>query len=82
MNISNPNNFRFISSYLGNDVEIEGYYVFEDGTELDWKSNWTLLRGASYDGILFGTQNSAYAGSWADEPVSGGFPYICEKNDQ
>merc|ERR1712037_131199 len=65
-----------------NDVEIEGYYVFEDGTEVDWKSNWIEMTGAIEDGILFGTYNSLLAGAWSDDPISRVRPYICEKNDQ
>lgn len=49
---------------------------------MDWVSNWNLMTGASHDGILFGTQNSVYAGSWADGLISDGWPYVCEKNDQ
>ena len=40
------------------------------------------MTGASQDGILFNTEIKAYAGSWTDEPISHGWPYICEKNDQ
>ena len=40
------------------------------------------MDGASHDGILFGTWNNVYAGSWADDPISVVTPYICEKNDQ
>ena len=82
VNVSSSNNLRFISSYLGNDVEIEGYYVFEDNTELDWVSNWNIMSGASQDGILFNTEINVHAGSWTDEPISYIWPYICEKNDQ
>ena len=49
---------------------------------MDLVSNWNLMDGASQDGIVLGTHNDAYAGNWADEPVSHGHPYICEKNDQ
>ena len=69
---------------IANDVEIEGYYVFDDGTELDWISNlyYGYMNGASDDGIVLGTQNSYYAGSWADSGITDNQPYICEKNDQ
>ena len=40
------------------------------------------MYGASHDGILFGTYNNVYAGSWTDDPISVDNKYICEKNDQ
>ena len=71
--------FYFI---LVNDVEIEGYYVFEDGTEVDWVSTWHDLKGVNENGILFGTQGDSRAGSWSDDPITQARPYICEKSNQ
>ena len=68
----------FFFFILVNDVEIEGYYVFEDGTEVDWVSTWYDLRGVNENGMLFGTQGDTRAGSWCDQAR----PYICEKSDQ
>ena len=65
---------------LGNDILTEGLYVFEDGTEMEWVSNFIGHYGAGYDGIIFNTDNNAYAGSWQDEPISAALRYICERN--
>ena len=65
----------------GNDVETEGYYVMEDGTEMEWMQSWSYPNGgADYDGIMISTQNNEYAGDWCDEPLTAAYPYICEKD--
>ena len=54
--------------------------MFEDGTEMEWVSNWVGIGGASNDGVIFNTDNSVYAGSWTDSPITTVRRYICEKN--
>ena len=67
----------------GNDVNTEGYFVMEDGTEMTWLSHWHAIRGTNYDAIMINTENNFLAGSWIDEPISGySHPYICEKNEK
>ena len=74
---------RLISYFIiVNDVDFEGYYIFDGYGQVDWVSNWILMDGAAQDGIVLGTQNNVYAGSWSDAPLTSAYPYICEKNDQ
>ena len=54
--------------------------MFEDGTEMEWVSNFIGVYGAAYDGIIFNTDDNAYAGSWQDFPITNAERYICEKN--
>ena len=56
----------------GNDVEIEGFYVMEDGQEMSWMSHWAwnYMDGDDEDGIILSTHNDAYAGSWCDTSVN------------
>ena len=54
--------------------------MFEDGTEMEWVSRWTEVTGASQDGIIFNTENNAYAGSWQDFAITNNMRYICERN--
>jgi len=66
----------------GNDVDIEGYFVMEDGKEMNWISFWYWYgkpRGSSYDAIVIGTTNDEYAGIWSDQQLTDKFQYICEK---
>ena len=65
---------------LGNDILTEGLYVFEDGTEMEWVSNFIGVYGATYDGIILNTEDNNYAGSWQDYPITDPMRYICEKN--
>merc|ERR1712109_110452 len=68
----------------GNDIETEGYYVMEDGTEMEWMQQYAdnSQRGANNDAILLGTQDNENAGSWVDNPITGyNQVYICEKDD-
>merc|ERR1712241_523714 len=48
----------------------EGYFIFEDGTEMEWLSYW---QGANpdggEDGILINASLGGAAGSWADAPL-------------
>ena len=64
----------------GNDILTEGLYVFEDGTEMEWVSNWVGIDVASEDGIMFITDNNANVGSWTDNLLTIASRYICEKN--
>merc|ERR1711997_473798 len=64
----------------GNDILTEGLYVFEDGTEMEWVSRWLNTDGAAQDGIIFNTDNNAYAGSWQDYSITSNMRYICERN--
>ena len=54
--------------------------MFEDGTEMEWVSRWMDVQGASQDGIVFNTDNNAYAGTWNDYPITSAMRYICERN--
>ena len=66
----------------GNDKETEGYYVFEDGTEMEWLSFWINNEGASSDGIVISTMDAGDAGGWARKVTSyDTYPYICERDD-
>merc|ERR1739838_685667 len=66
----------------GNDRETEGYYVFQDGTEMDWVSFWINNEGASSDGIVISTMDAGDAGGWARKVTSyDTYPYICERDD-
>ena len=67
---------------IGNDVDIEGIYKMDDGSEMQWVSNLCHMNGASEDALLISTHNDANAGCWNDQPISNnGVLYICEKND-
>ena len=60
----------------------EGYYVFEDGTEMKWVSFWINDEGASSDGIVISTMDAGDAGGWARKLTSyDTYPYICERDD-
>ena len=68
----------------GNDNETEGYYVFEDGTEMEWVSFWINDEGKDSDAIVISTYDSdkGDAGGWARKlETIYTYPYICEKND-
>ena len=54
--------------------------MFEDGTEMEWVSNFIGVYGATYDGIILNTDDNNYAGSWQDYPITDPMRYICEKN--
>ena len=65
----------------GNDVNTEGYFVMEDGTEMTFLSYWwDFLRGADYDAIVLSTYNNGGAGSWVDEYITYNTNYICERD--
>ena len=69
-------------SISGNDEETEGYYVFEDGTEIPWVSFWINDEGASSDGIVISTMDAGDAGGWARKLTTiDTYPYICERDD-
>ena len=74
-------------SFIGNDIETEGVYVFEDGIEMSWLGNFCCMGGPSEDGLAFSTYESvssccpASGGAWSNTPITSSFSYICEKND-
>ena len=53
----------------------------DNGSEMQWVSNFCYMYGANYDALLIRTYNDQYAGCWQDYPISHGAHYICEKND-
>ena len=66
----------------GNDKDTEGYYVFDDGTEMGWVSFWINDEGASSDGIVISTRDGGDAGGWGRKLTTiYTYPYICEKDD-
>merc|ERR1711976_398907 len=67
--------------HSGNDVDIEGIYKMDNGSEMQWVSNFCYMDGAKYDALLIRTYNDVYARCWQDYPISHGAHYICEKND-
>ena len=62
----------------GNDIETEGYYENDDGTEIQWVSNWYQMGGTNSDTLVMGTWNNANAGSWSDAIETYNYRYICE----
>ena len=59
----------------------EGYFIFEDGTEMEFLSYWAGANpDQGEDGILMKTTNDGDAGSWADGYLSDYYRFICEKN--
>jgi hypothetical protein len=71
-------------SISGNDRETEGYYVFDDGTEMPWVSFWINDEGKDSDAIVISTydKDKGDAGGWARKlETIYTYPYICEKNE-
>ena len=66
--------------FKGNDVAIEGVYVMEDGTEMDWVSNLCFMNGPTENALLLSTKYDASAGCWDDIRITSTWRYICEKN--
>ena len=53
----------------------------DNGSEMQWVSNFCYMKGVNYDALLIRTYNDVHAGCWQDYPISHGAHYICEKND-
>merc|ERR1719315_517953 len=41
--------------HSGNDVQTEGYYVLDEGTEMQWVSNFCYMDGANQDALMLST---------------------------
>ena len=76
MQLFNINAFDF----LGNSLETEGVWTFDNGVEMDWMPDIQFSATSEY-GLYMNTEANNRAGLWYDahENVSDAYYFICEK---